>query len=626
MSLVRPVPDGATVRLRLLSTTDLHMQLTGHDYCAGRADQGVGLTRVATLIATAREEAARDGALTLLFDNGDAFQGGAFSELAGARPDADNPMMRAFAHLRYDALGLGNHDFDLGLAQLEAVLNQASCPVVCSNLRRVVQGKSSGFEQHAVLDRIVTCEGSEYPLRIGVLSFLPPQTVMWNRHRLGGQIAAEDMLAAAKTALPGLIGQGCDIVVALAHSGFGAEHAEPGAENAAWALAALDGIDAVIAGHTHQLFPAGQGPDLEQGLMAGKPVVMAGASGSHLGVIDLTLTAAPDGRWRPSAVKSSLRPVAVRGVDGAVQTGAEEDPGLTALLADDLAEAVALMAQPIGEVREPLHSYFSFFAPDRALAVVAAAQVAALRPLLARMPEGDLPLLSAAAPGKFGDRAGPASYTDIPAGPVLLRHLIDLQVFQNDLQAIVVTGDQLADWIEMSVGLFRRIEPGSNGDPLVDPAMPGHDFDVIHGVTCAIDLSQPARFFPDGELRDGDFRRVRDLCHMGEPVDEKQRFVVALSSYRANGGGRFAALRSARVLDLPRIPVRDALRRYLSGAEPADLLEHAPPPWSFVPMPGTRVSVVTGPGARRYLGELAARGVEVEGFDAEGFLRLTLPL
>ena len=591
-------------RLRLLSTTDLHMQLTSFDHATGRRGAGPGLARTATLIDRARAEAERDGALCLLFDNGDALQGGALGELAATRPEAPHPMMRAFAHLGYDALGLGNHDFDAGTDWLSNVLAQAPCPVICTNLRG-----AEGFAPFAVLERAVRVDDRVVILRVGVLSMVPPQTVMWNAHRLSPRVSAEDMLEAACAVLPALAD--CDVIVALAHSGLGAASPLPGAENAARALSRLSGIDAVIAGHTHECLSR------RGGHVAGAPVVMAGANGSHLGVIDLVLRSEGSGRWRRAKAQ-----VAVRSAGPEVP----EDPGVVALMEDDNAAAQALMARPVGHTEAPLHSYFTFFAPDRALAIVAAAQAAALRPFLAGRQEAMLPLLSAVAPGRFGARAGPSSYTDIPAGPIALRHLIDLQAFANDLHAVVVTGAQLADWIEHSAGVFHRIQTGSRDAALLDPALPGHDFDVLHGVTYQIDLSRPSRFHPDGRLRKSGGRRVTALHHAGRAVAPDQRFVVALNSFRSAGGGNFAALRGAQRIALPRVSLRDALRDYLAGRLARDPLADAPPPWRFAPMPGTRVCVPTGPGAGTYLDELAGRGVEVGGLDKAGFLRLFVPL
>lgn len=628
-----PRSGGVIGRIRLLATTDLHMNLTGFDYTAGRPDRSGGLTRVATLIAAARREAEAEGALTLLFDNGDAMQGVPFGDLAAQNSGfRGHPLMRAFDHLRYDAIGLGNHDFDYGLRPLDAAVRQAPCPVVATNLVAPADGALSACVPYAVLDRIIRSEGREYPIRIGVLSLLPPQTMGWNAHLLKGRVEVDDILDSARRGLENLAEARCDLTVALAHSGIADEHPLPGQENAVVPLAALPGLDVIVAGHTHLAFP-GRDHDstaqvnAELGTVHGKPVVMPGAGGSHLGIVDLKVERPSGGAWRVTASRSEARPVAQRRSSGALDSLAEPHPGLAALLAEDHRAALDNLAEPVGFSPRPLHSYFTFFAQDRALALVAAAQAAALRPMLETGEAADLPLLSAVAPGKYGARAGPQSFTDVPAGRLSLRHVADLLAFPNALHAVIVTGSQLYDWLEMSASLFRRIDPGSDSAELIDPALPGHCFDVIHGISCVIDLSREARYRPDGTLRDAGNRRAVDVTHDGRPVDRGARFIVALNSYRAGGGGHFAALEQAERVTLPeKITVRDALRDYLAGRLPPDPLEDSPRPWAFAPMPGTRVSVQTGPGAAKHLAEVAEQGVTSEGIDDEGFLRLSVPL
>lgn len=607
---------GAHLRLRILATSDLHMHLAGYDYCTDRSDPGVGLARVASLIAAARREAARDRRLVLLFDNGDGMQGTPLGDLAAQPGAGPHPLMRAFGHLGYDAAGLGNHDFDFGPEPLATALAAAPCPMLCANLRPLgVAPALPGIAPHAVLERR-TPDGTL--LRIGVFAVLPPQTAQWNRHLLAGRMGFDDMVETATREVAALRAAGCDLVIALAHTGPGETEALPGMENALCPIAALPGIDAVIAGHTHET--------LSLATPGSPPLVMPGYAGSHLGVIDLDLSRTPQG-WQQVDARAGLRPVARRDADGQQHPLAAEDPGLLHLLAADHAATRAAMHARIGQSDAPLHSYFSFFAPDRSLALIAAAQAAALRPLLAGTAAGALPLLSATAPAKCGGRAGPLHYTDVPAGPLERRHLADLCPFPNALAAVVVTGAQLLDWLERAAGLFRRIPPGRSDGMLVDPAMPGHGFDVLHGLDYRIDLSQPARFGPDGSLREPDARRIREARWNGTPLRPEARFAVALSSYRAAGGGQVAALQQAEPLELPPIAISEALRRYLSGELPRDPLEDTPPPWSFAPLTaGTAAIARTGPGARAHLVRLAGRGITELGHDAEGFLRLRVPL
>lgn len=627
----RRVPTGTKARLRLLATTDLHMNLLSHDYYADRPDPFVGLTRTATLIHAARAEADAEGRLVLLFDNGDAFQGTPMSDVAASDTDRSHPLMRAFGFLRYDAIGLGNHDFNFGLKPLNLALQRSPCPVLCSNMQRIGQTKSTGFEPIAILDRLLCSGDDEWPIRIGVLSFLPPQTVQWDAHHLSGQMQTSGIVEAARRWLPDLKAAGCDLIIALAHTGLSnvPDHAE--LENAARPLAELDGIDAVISGHTHLRLP---GPDhcgidkvdAQNGSVHGKPVVMAGNSGSHLGVIDLDLVADDQHKWKRSGFRCDLRPIALRTETGEPASVVPEDPALVALLSEDHAQTRALMMQPVGTSPVPLHSYFSFFAPDRALALVAAAQAAAVRPHLAGTEAEGLPLISATAPGKFGGRAGPNYYTDIPAGPLSYRHIADLHVFPNELRAAILTGAQLLEWLEVSARLFNHIEPGETGQMLVDASVPGHDFDVLHGLSYDIDLSAATRVLAHGDLHGRNSRRIVGANYAGTPVNPGARFVVVMNSYRASGSGPFALLSDVPMIKVPTVMLREVIGKYLSGQLPVDPLQDAPAPWRFVSMPDTRVTALTGPGARRHMAELDDRAIDIRRTTPEGFLELDIAI
>ncbi len=619
---------GDRVRVRLLATSDLHMHLTGFDYCADRPDPGVGLTRIATLIGRARAEA--EGATVLLFDNGDGLQGTPLEQDAlQSDPDAGaHPLMAAFRHLRYDAIGLGNHDFNFGLEVLDRILTGAPCPVVVTNLRRLEPGVLKRPVAQAVLQRTVRSGGAERTLRIGVLALLPPQTVRWDARLLHGRIEVADIVNTAHEAARALKRDGCDLVVVLAHSGPGdAEHRE-GQETAVIPLADCDAIDAIFAGHTHQVFPGPALADLPhvdaaRGTVHGTPVAMAGHAGSHLAQIDLELATDPQGRWRVAEHRGRSRPVATRDKTGTARALVDEEASLAGVLGAMHARVRARMNQPVGRCAQSLHSYFSLVAPDRAQALIARAQLRAVRPFLTASGVSDLPLLSCVAPVRFGGRSGPGNYTDIPAGTLRMRHIEDLVRFPNDVRAVLVTGRQVIDWLEMAASLFHRIEPGARGAELADPRWPGNALDALFGLTCAIDLGAPARFAPDGRQAADGGRRIVGATWQSEPIRPDQRFVVALNGYRASGGGNFAALRDAEELDLPAITIRDALRDYIASPD-ADAPSVAP--WSFVPMPGTSVLLRTGPGGRAHLGDLAGREVEDAGIDADGFLRLLIAL
>ena len=618
--------SGATGMLRILATTDLHCNLLSRDYYADREDPGVGLSRLASLISLARREVTDQGGVALLLDNGDALQGSPIGE-AALRIDredfsvgvtGEHPLMSAFSALKYDALGLGNHDFNFGLPVLDAVLQDAPCAVVCSNMEAVAPDRQLPFVKTVILERRLAALPDAPDLKIGILSVLPPQTMIWDAHLLEGEVQVQDMVQAATASAADLRAAGCDLVIALAHTGVDGEFPVPNMENALRPIVATAGIDAVIGGHTHLVLP-----DPEHAFA--KPVVMPGAHGSHLGQIDLQLRYG-EGGWAVATWQASAVPISRRDAWGKLTPLVAEDPDLVAILAEADAQTQARMKEAVGHSCGALHSYFTLFGQDQGLALAACAQIAAVRPMLAGTPAGDLPLLSAVSPGKFGGRSGPENYTDIAAGELCMRNVADLQVFPNAVWAVQVNGDQLRDWLEMSAGMFNQITPESRNTELVNLERAGHNFDVIFGLSYEIDVTQPPRFSSSGLLINQEAHRIENLCWNGAPVSGAQQFTVVTNSYRVSGGGNFKMVQEADRLRLPRLKVRDAICDYVSGQLPEDPLATAGYPWQLKRIPSTRVAVYTGPVARNYLDELPEGRVEDQGVTPNGFLKLRLTL
>ncbi|UWQ91988.1 bifunctional 2',3'-cyclic-nucleotide 2'-phosphodiesterase/3'-nucleotidase [Rhodobacteraceae bacterium M382] len=625
-----PITSRSSARLRILSTTDLHMNLCGFDYYADRSNPAVGLTRTASLIREARAETAERGGQCLLFDNGDGMQGTPMGDLAislGTRP---HPLMQAMRSLNYDAIGLGNHDFNFGLETLDRILRDAPCPVVASNLELFATAPPLPVHRSFILERAVpSATESSRSVRIGVLSVLPPQTLQWDAHLIAGKVAFHDMLDTARQVSLELRDAGCDIVIALAHSGLGPKTADTGMENIVHPLAQSGSVDVVIGGHTHLPFSA-SGDDMAPGAAA---TVLPGVGGSHLGIIDLDLTWAANTGWAIDQSRASLRPILRRSKQGELVYVAPEDNALTQTLAPAHTATRARMQEPVGQTDASLHSYFTFFASDRAMALVATAQSAAVQKILAGKPEAALPLLSAVAPGKFGGRAGPDNFTDISPGPMRLRNVADLHVYPNQLKAVVVSGQVVMNWLEMSASVFNQIPATAAAEEmhpidLLCNQRAGHNFDVLHGLSYAIDLSKPARFAADGSVCASDARRVRDITWNGRPISADQEFVVATNSYRLAGGGCFPILGNMRILPLPNLALSDVIRAHIAAAPHRDRLKATEKGWRFVPSRNARARarVLTGPGAQKYLSELDSQDVVVEGITGDGFLSLILTL
>ncbi len=615
------------ISLRLIATSDLHACLLPYDYCANRRVSGGSLSDIAHHIALARAEVPN----SLLLDNGDFLQGNPLADYVAAAPRRRraHPVITAFNTLGYDAVTLGNHEFNYGLTFLRCALAQARFPVVSANITTML-GKSPARDKTFVPPftilrrRVVDQSGRSHLLRIGVIGFAPPQIEVWDRDHLEGHIRMRDIIASAKAWLPRLRAGGADVIVALAHSGIGSLQAEDGMENAATALAALPEIDAVIAGHCHQAFPgpeigAAPGVDPVRGLLAGKPAVMPGHSGSHLGIIDLRLSRTAQGkrRWIVSTAAARL---------GARPSAAppRDVPPLLQAIGPDHRAALAWSRRIVGQSRVPLSTHFATIAPNAAMELIAQAQADYARTALAGTRWAGLPLLSSAAPFRAGGRGGAANFTEIPAGPVRMRNLSDLYIFPNTLVTLEMTGAEVTDWLEQSAALFHQIAPGEVDAPLLDVAVPSFTYEVIPDLSYAIDLSQPARFDPEARLINPDAHRIVGLSLGGRLLQPDETVLLVTNNHRASRAAAAPCPRKPTVVLADGARTQTVLRDHISRQGVVGTPPHRN--WHFLPMPGTSVRVETGIGAEAHLTDIAAMRPQLIERAESGFLHYRLHL
>ena len=633
-----------TVHLRLIETTDLHLHLLPFDYFTDQPVTGLGLLVAAELIEEARGEAAN----ALLFDNGDFLQGTAMGDYLaherGLRAGEEHPVMTAMNALRYDAITLGNHEFNYGLDFLTAALAGAACPVVSANLmtKRGAAPRTDRtlVKPYVLLDRVLTdAAGLRHPIRIGVIGFAPPQVVDWDRQHLENRLQARDIVETARAWVPEMREAGADLVVALAHTGIGAAQHSDGMENAAVPLARVAGIDALLTGHNHMVFPSPVftghgGVDVQTGTIAGKPAVMGGFWGSHIGLIDMLLVR-DGGRWQVLGTHTQTRAVAAGARQGEARGPAPDRKAararlqgkarlahLSAAIAPMHEDTRAAIRRPVGETAIPLHSYFAHLGETAALALVAEAQRQHVAARLRDPGLAALPILSSVAPFKCGGLGGSGNFTDVPAEPIALRHIADLYSFPNSIAALRVTGAEAVEWLERSASAFNRLRPDSQDTLLRDPRVPGYNFEVIDGLSVEYDLSQPARYTPDGRLAQADARRVARVGFRGAPLDPAQEFILCTNSYRASGAGGFPATGAGRCALQDGTITRDLIRDHLEQIQ--TVTSGAAPPVRFTPLPGTHALFETGPGAAAHLDQIARFQPERRGLSSAGFMRLRL--
>ncbi len=619
--------------LRIMETTDLHVHVWPYDYYSDKAIDTVGLARTAAHIADIRAEATN----ALLLDNGDFLQGnpmGDYIAYERGMKDGDmHPVITAMNSVGFDASTLGNHEFNYGLDFLMKSLAGAAFPVVSAN---VVKDQGADptkdvtlLKPYIILDRELTDgAGEKHAIRVGLIGFVPPQIMNWDRKHLEGSVTTRDIVQTARAYVPQMREEGADIIIALSHSGIGSANETDLMENATVPLAGVDGIDALLTGHSHLVFPSETyadyaAVDAEKGLIHGKPATMGGFWGSHLGVIDLMLEKDGDA-WRVLTSSVETRPISTRNEDRSISPLVESVQSVLEATASDHEETLAYVRRAVGKTAAPLHSYFALVADDPSVQIVSQAQTWYIGEMMKGTEYEGLPILSAAAPFKAGGRGGPEYYTDVPAGDVAIKNVADLYLYPNTVHAVKVTGAELKGWLERSAGMFNKVEPGSKDQTLLNPEFPSYNYDVIDGVTYQIDLSQPSKFDSKGEVLNPDANRIVNLMFDGKPVSDDMEFIVATNNYRASGGGSFpGAMGDTIIFEAPDTN-RDVIVRFI--VEQGTIQPSADANWTFAPLPGTEVLFETGPKAADHLEDLKAVDIEAAGDGADGFALYRLKL
>lgn len=620
--------------LRIMETTDIHVNVLPYDYYADKTNDTLGLPRTASLIDAVRKEAVN----SMLIDNGDLLQGnpmGDYIAYEKGLKDGDlHPIMKGMNLLGYECSTLGNHEFNYGLSFLDKVLAGANFPFVCANLIRGTELAANPrddklyLKPYVILDKkIKDGSGAEQPIRVGIIGFVPPQIMVWDLKNLEGNVKTRDIVEAAKAWVPQMKEEGADIVLALSHSGIDVKQGDM-MENASFFVAGVDGIDAVFTGHQHLVFPGKKdfqsldGVDTQKGTLQGKPAVMGGFWGSHMGLIDLMLER--DGsKWKVVSATSEARPIFER-LDNKNKPTVPDDKRIIAALEQDHQATLAYVRRPVGKTSAPLYSYFALVADDPSVQVVSQAQTWYLRDILKNTQWKDVPLLSAAAPFKAGGRNGADYYTDVPAGDIAIKNVADLYLYPNTVRAVEITGAQVKEWLEMSAGIFNRIEPDKADQALINTDFPSYNFDVIDGVTYKIDLSQPSKYDAKGGLANAGANRIVDLSFDGKPIDPKQKFVIATNNYRAGGGGNFPDINASKIIYEAPDTNRDVIVRYIVSE--GTINPSADDNWSFAPLPGASAVFETGPRAKDFIAQVKSLKIEPAGEGEAGFAKYRILL
>ncbi|MGD1333027.1 2',3'-cyclic-nucleotide 2'-phosphodiesterase [Vibrio harveyi] len=578
-----------TIKLRIIETTDIHTNVMDYDYYKDQPSQQIGLSRAATLVKQAREEAVN----SVLVDNGDLIQGspmGDYMAAKGINAGEIHPVYKAMNQLDYDVGNIGNHEFNYGLEFLKNSIDGANFPYVSANVFDKKTGehyfKPYLIKTHTFKDT----DGQSHEIKVGYISFVPPQIMVWDKKNLEGKVFAEDITETAKKLVPQMKKEGADVIVAIPHSGISTDPYKLGAENSVYYLTEVEGIDAIAFGHSHAVFPGKdfaklQGVDNAKGTINGVTAVMPGRWGSHVGVMDLMLKE-KDGKWQVVEGQSEARPIFDKANKKSL---AEADKGIVDALVDDHKGTREFVNQPIGKANDVMYSFLALVQDDPTIQIVNLAQKDYVERFIQGDPDlADIPVLSAAAPFKVGGRKDdPNGFTEVESGQLTFRNAADLYLYPNTLVAMKVKGKEVHEWLECSAGQFNQIDVNSTKPQslLNWDNFRTYNFDVIDGVNYQIDVTQPPKYDASCNVINPDSQRIVNLTYNGKPVDPKQDFIIATNNYRAYSATFPGTGPDFIAFDSPD-ENRSVVAAYISriSKEQGEVTPSADNNWSFAPI------------------------------------------
>ena len=505
----------ASKTITVLGTTDMHGNIWGYSYEDNKETTNNGIARVYSYIESVRKENPGN---VVLVDNGDTFQGTILTDDIYNKQEGKHPMVSVLNFMKYDAMALGNHEYNFGLGLIKRIQSQANFPILGANVR-YANGK-----EFAKAYTIIKRGG----VKIGIIGLTNPDVPRWDGEKVDA-LKFESVAQGAKEAYDAIKNK-CDFVVAVAHVGFHPEYDEDhGTDAGETILKACPEIKVLMLGHAH----------VTVNEKVGGAQVLACRNGArevarfditldaHKRITNVTGTIVDMKDYAPSEAIRSLPDVKeahektiafVTG--GTVNNDGTVSGGVFGTASADFQPKNEIRGIPEGKLRDT--AVLDLINKVQLLNSGADVSAAAL----------------------FKDTS------DIKAGPINYGNIFDIYKFDNTLYLVEVTGAELKRYMEWSAACYNQWKPGDISISF-NPEKPGYLYDMFAGVDYQIDLSKPA-----GE-------RIVNLTFKGKPVVGDQRFKLAVNNYRYS-----SALKTQKLVEGKRSwessqSIRDMLVAYI---------------------------------------------------------------
>lgn len=460
--------------LTVIATSDIHGAIYPWSYKIGETDD-IGLAKIAAMVKEARAENPN----LLLVDAGDTIQGNTMTSFFKDRRDVVHPLMKVMNEMGYDAMVLGNHEFNFGLEKQQEILADAKFPILSANT--IVKKTGKPFAQPYTIKELAG-------IKIGILGLTTTNIPIWDGDKVAS-LEFRDMDQVAAQYIPELK-EKADIIIALAHAGLDGRYDKSGGDKARKIAENNPEIDLLITGHDH---------DSVNQVINGVLVMAAEDAGEQASKIKMSLSQ-KDGKW---AVDSK------EGTHLAAEDY-EADPEILAVAKPYHKEVVDYVNTPIGYATGD-------FTPKDPAAGIPAAQVqdTALVDLINRVQLKN-------AEADISSAALFIADSTIDKGPISIKDAARIYKYSNTLYGVKISGKELKKYLESTVAYYNTYQPGDITISF-NPEIRGYAYDMFQGIDYKIDISQPVG------------NRIKDLKYEGKAIKDDQTFKLALNNYRYSG-------------------------------------------------------------------------------------------